>query len=163
MRDIFLLLGSNLGNRNKCLLDAVSLISSNIGKVKKCSSVYETAAWGKLNQPHFLNMAIYLQSDLSPAELLKQVLRIEELLDRKRVEHWGERTIDIDILFYGSDVINEPNLVIPHKLLQERRFVLTPLSEIAPDLIHPVLKKNINQLLTELTDDLSVIKLGFYN
>lgn len=163
MRDIFLLLGSNLGNRNKCLLDAISLINANIGKVEKSSSVYETAAWGKADQPHFLNMAVYLQSDVSATELLKRVLRIEELLDRKRIEHWGARTIDIDILFYGGEVINTPNLTIPHKLLQERRFVLTPLSEIAPDLIHPVLKKNINQLLAEITDDLTVIKLVNYN
>ncbi|MBC7916158.1 MAG: 2-amino-4-hydroxy-6-hydroxymethyldihydropteridine diphosphokinase [Pyrinomonadaceae bacterium] len=159
MQDIFLLLGSNLGQREKYLQDALSLINSDIGKPIKISSVYKTAAWGNTDQPEFLNQVIYLKSNVSATELLKRVLRIEEILDRKRIKHWGARTIDIDILFYGDEVINEPNLTIPHKLLHQRRFVLMPLSEIEPDFIHPVLNTTIAELLLKLTDDLSVKKI----
>ncbi len=91
---------------------------------------------------------------------MKRILRIEGILERERTEHWGSRTIDIDILFYNNEVINETDLTIPHKLLHQRRFVLMPLFEIAPNFIHPVLNKTINQLLNDLGDDLSVIKLN---
>ena len=159
MENIFLLLGSNLGNRHNYLLEAINLIQINIGPIINKSSIYETAAWGKNDQPDFLNQAIYLQSDLTPGELLKQVLRIEGLLERKRKEFWGARTMDIDILFYGNQLIDEPNLSIPHKLLHERRFVLMPLNEIAPDFEHPILEKKIQELLQQLKDNLSVKKL----
>lgn len=159
MRDIFLLLGSNLNNREKSLTDARQLIGEEIGQVQTSSSIYETAAWGKTDQPAFLNQVLYLKSDISARELLSHVLRIEKLLGRKRIEHWGARTIDIDILFYGGEIIEESDLIIPHQLLHERRFVLKPLAEIAPDLLHPVIKKSINQLLTDLTDSLSVKRL----
>lgn len=163
MRDIFLLLGSNLNNREKSLSDAWKLINEEIGPVQNSSSVYETAAWGKKDQPAFLNQVLYLKSDVSARELLNHVLRIEKLLGRKRIEHWGARTIDIDILFYGEEIIKQFDLIIPHQLLHERRFVLKPLAEIAPDLLHPIIKKSINQLLTELTDNLSVIRLVNHN
>ncbi|MBC7915484.1 MAG: 2-amino-4-hydroxy-6-hydroxymethyldihydropteridine diphosphokinase, partial [Pyrinomonadaceae bacterium] len=94
-----------------------------------------------------------------PLKLLETIWSIENYLDRRREEQWGSRTIDIDILFYGSEIIDLPDLIIPHKLLQQRRFVLKPLCEIAPNLVHPVLKKTIKQLLLDLTDDLSVKKM----
>lgn len=159
MEDIFLLLGSNLGDRKKKLQEAIRLITKQIGPVELYSSYYETEAWGKSDQPHFLNQAIGLKSSASSMKLLEAILSIEISLGRIREEKWGARTIDIDILFYGSQVINLPDLVIPHKLLHERRFALMPLCEIAPDLVHPVLKKTVKQLLLELTDDLSVMKL----
>ena len=159
MEDIFLLLGGNLGDRKKYLQEAVGLISEQIGKVELCSSYYETEAWGKSDQPHFLNQVVRLKSSASSMKLLESIWSIEISLGRTREEKWGARTIDIDILFYGSQVINLPDLIIPHKLLHERRFALMPLCEIAPDLVHPVLKKTVKQLLLELTDDLSVMKL----
>ncbi|MEJ6982304.1 2-amino-4-hydroxy-6-hydroxymethyldihydropteridine diphosphokinase [Pedobacter sp. P351] len=163
MEDIFLLLGSNMGNREDYLLQALDLIIQRVGPVELCSSFFETAAWGKTDQPDFINQAISLKSDLSPLNLLEVIWSIEDDLNRIRQERWGARTIDIDILFYGSDIINLPDLIIPHKLLHHRRFVLMPLNEIAPNLMHPVLMKTINQLLLELTDDLSVKKSENFN
>jgi len=159
MNNIFLLLGSNLGDKEKYIQQALDLINQQIGLVELCSSMYETAAWGKTDQPTFLNQAIRLKSSMTAMKLLEAIWSIEDNLNRTRDERWGARTIDIDILFYGSEIINLPDLVIPHKLLHERRFVLMPLNEIAPDLNHPVLHKTINQLLQELTDELSVKKL----
>jgi len=162
MPDIFLLLGSNLGEREKHLRDAVNLIYSQIGPVDSFSSYYETHAWGKTDQPDFINQALKLNSKISPTKLLEEILSIENNLGRTREEKWGSRIIDIDILFYGSEVLNIPNLIIPHKLLHQRRFALMPLYEIAPDFIHPVLNKSIKQILLQLTDPLSVKKLKNY-
>lgn len=156
MNNIFLLLGSNLGEREKYIQQALNLINQQIGSIDRYSSLYETAAWGKADQPSFLNQAIRLTSSMTAMKLLEAIWSIEDKLSRTREERWGARTIDIDILFYGSEIINLPDLVIPHKLLHKRRFVLMPLNEIAPDLNHPVLHKTINQLFLELTDDLSV-------
>jgi 2-amino-4-hydroxy-6-hydroxymethyldihydropteridine diphosphokinase len=156
MDNIFLLLGSNLGDRESYIGQALDLINQQIGFVELCSSLYETAAWGKADQPKFLNQAIRLNSSMTPMKLLEAIWSIEDNLNRTREERWGARTIDIDILFYGSEIINLPELIIPHKLLHERRFVLMPLDEIASDLNHPVLQKTIHQLLLDLIDDLSV-------
>jgi 2-amino-4-hydroxy-6-hydroxymethyldihydropteridine diphosphokinase len=163
MQEIYLLLGSNLGNSLDYLKNAAQLIDEQIGSIIKPSSYYQTAAWGKSNQPDFINQAISLKSSTPAVKLLNAIWSIEDNLDRKREERWGARTIDIDIIFYGSQIINLPELIIPHKLLHERRFVLMPLNEIAPQFIHPVIGKTINQLLLELTDDLSVRKLEKYN
>lgn len=159
MDKIFLLLGSNLGDRENYIRQARDLINQQIGFVELCSSLYETAAWGKTNQPNFLNQVIRLRSGMTALKLLKSIWSIEDDLNRTREERWGARTIDIDILFYGSEIINLPELIIPHKLLQERRFVLMPLDEIASDMNHPVLQKTIHQLLLDLIDDLSVKKV----
>lgn len=158
MNNIFLLLGSNLDDREKYIRQALDLINQQIGCVELRSSLYETAAWGKADQPNFLNQAICLRSGMTPMKLLEAIWSIEDKLNRTRNERWGARTIDIDILFYGSEIINLPDLIIPHKLLHERRFVLMPLNEIAADLNHPVFHKTIKQLLLELIDDLSVTK-----
>ena len=159
MIDVFLLLGSNLGDRRLFLQKAIDLIEADIAPVVNQSSVYETQSWGKSDAPDYLNQVIQLKTNLSPRDVLQKALYIENILGRKRKEKWGSRTMDIDILFYGQDVISEPDLVIPHPELHNRRFTLVPLSEIAPDLIHPVLHKSIFYLKTELKDNLIVKKL----
>ena len=159
MISVFLLLGSNLGDRHRYLQKAIGHIGIDIAPVVKLSSVYETQSWGKTDEPDYLNQVIMIKTELSPQVVLEKILNIEKILGRKREEKWGSRIIDIDILFYGSLVISEPGLNIPHPELHNRRFTLAPLSEIAPDFIHPVLKKNILQLKTELKDSLIVKKL----
>lgn len=155
----YLLLGSNLGDSVKHLSEAVDLIKLRLGKILMSSSLYCTASWGKHDQPDFLNQVIALDTKMSPDKLLKEILMIETQLGRERNERWGSRTIDIDILLFGSEIIDHPNLKIPHPFLHERRFCLQPLSEIAPDIIHPILGKKVSKLLTDLTDNLSVKKL----
>ena len=159
MNDVFLLLGSNLGDRNLHLQNAVTYIEHDIAPVIKKSSIYETAAWGKTDEPDYLNQVVMLRTVLSPKKLLETTLFIENTLGRQRQEKWGSRTIDIDILFYDKIIINEANLQIPHPELHKRRFTLEPLAEIEPNLLHPVLNKNILQLKSELKDNLIVKKL----
>jgi 2-amino-4-hydroxy-6-hydroxymethyldihydropteridine diphosphokinase len=159
MHSVFLLLGSNLGDRNLFLQQATELIEKNIAPVLKRSSVYETQSWGKTDVPDYLNQVVLLQTDLPAREVLQKILDIENTLGRRRAEKWGSRTIDIDILFYGDAIISEPGLHIPHPELHKRRFTLEPLAEIAPELAHPVLNKNILQIKNELNDNLMVKKL----
>jgi len=159
MIDVFLLLGSNLGDRKAYLQKAIDLIETELGAVLKKSSVYETGAWGKTDQPNYLNQVVQIHTQLSARQLLEKVLQIESNMGRVREERWGARIIDIDILFYGQDIINEPGLIVPHPELHNRRFTLEPLNEIGPDLQHPILKKSIFQLKSELKDNLIVKKL----
>ena len=159
MNDIFLLLGSNLGNRKLFLKQAIDHIETEIAPVVKLSSVFETQSWGKTDAPDYLNQVVQLHTSLSARVLLEKILAIEILLGRERKEKWGSRTIDIDILFYGDEVIHEPDLQVPHPELHKRRFTLEPLAEIAPVFIHPVLHKNILELKNELMDDLIVKKV----
>jgi len=159
MHEVFLLLGSNLGDRQLFLKQAIEHIESEIAPVSKVSSVYETQSWGKTDLPDYLNQVIVLATDLSPQIILHRILNIEHKLGREREEKWGSRTIDIDILFYGDQIINEPGLHIPHQELQKRRFTLEPLAEIAPEWLHPILQKNILQLKSELIDELNVKKI----
>jgi len=161
MHEVLLLLGSNLGDRQSFLVRAIEEIEAGIAPITKASAIYETQSWGKTDAPDYLNQVVLLQTDLLPREVLGKILAIEKKLGRKREEKWGSRTIDLDILFYGGEIINEEGLHIPHPELHKRRFTLEPLSEIAPDLIHPVLNKNILQLKTELSDDLIVKKRYF--
>lgn len=130
MNGIYLGLGTNLGNRHENLNQALSLINVKIGKVIKKSSIHETKAWGKTNQPDFLNMVIQIETDLIPHELLSCCISIENQLGRVRKEKWGERIIDIDILYYNNLKISEDNLTIPHPFIEERDFVLIPLKEL---------------------------------
>jgi 2-amino-4-hydroxy-6-hydroxymethyldihydropteridine diphosphokinase len=155
----YLLLGSNLGDRLKFISEASGAIDGRLGSIQARSSLYRTASWGKHDQPDFINMAVALETELSAAELLKGALSIEMELGRERVEKWGSRTIDIDILLYGDQIINQPDLKIPHPFLHERRFCLEPLVEIASDLIHPSFGKPLSVLLRDLLDNLSVKKL----
>ncbi len=159
MIDVFLLLGSNLGDRQLFLQKAIDHIEAEIAPVTKQSAIYETQSWGKSDEPNYINQVIQLKTDLTPQTVLRKVLHIESVLGRKREEKWGSRTIDIDILFYGSDVICEAGLNIPHPQLHNRMFTLAPLSEIAPDFIHPILNKNVFELKNKLKDNLIVKKL----
>lgn len=155
----FILLGSNQGQRKLYLLQAISAIAEQCGPVLKVSSLYETAAWGKTDQPPFLNQVVVVSTELQPGKLMQTLLRIEEQLGRKRTEKMGPRTIDLDILFYDQLICHTPLLTLPHPLLQERRFVLTPLAELAPGKIHPVYRKTIRTLLQQCADPLPVKKL----
>ena len=156
----YLLIGGNIGDRLVALSKARAAIEENCGKIIKESSVYETAAWGNEDQAAFLNQAVEIETDHAPEELLKNILQSEEALGRKRELQYGPRIIDIDILFFNDDVIQHDGLKIPHPRMQYRRFVLVPLNEIAPELIHPVLQKSVNALLQECTDPLAVNKFN---
>lgn len=158
MNKAYLLTGGNIGDRLTYLLSAYQIIEKSVGEVLKKSSIYETEAWGLTNQNAFLNQVLLISTNLSAEELLEGVLNIEQQLGRKRFEKMGPRTIDIDIIFYNDDIIASPHLTIPHPRIAERRFVLTPISEIAPDFVHPVLKKTITQLLEICPDQLEVKK-----
>ena len=155
----YLLLGANLGDRFAQVSIALQFIESDVGAVLRCSSLYETEAWGTTDQPMYLNQVVAVNTSLNARELLETVQRIENRLGRTRKEKWESRVIDIDILFYGEACIDEPDLVVPHPFLSERKFTLLPLEEIAADLLHPVLNKTVRELLRELNDPLTVLKL----
>jgi 2-amino-4-hydroxy-6-hydroxymethyldihydropteridine diphosphokinase len=159
MNRAVLSLGSNVGNRLNYLQKAKDELEKNRCKVTLQSSVYETEAWGNKNQSAFYNQVIEVETNHNAEELMHAILNIEKSLGRIRKEKWEPRTIDIDILFFNDEIIHKEHLDIPHSHLHERRFVLAPLNEILPDLIHPVLKKNTTELLTELNDSLEVIKV----
>jgi len=160
LHESFLLLGSNLGNRESFLQEARVQIEKKAGKILKASDLYETAAWGIETQPSFMNQVLVIETPLSPETLMATLLVIEAEMGRIRGEKMGPRTIDIDILFYDELVYDSVNLTIPHPLIHLRRFVLLPLSEINPLKNHPGLKKNIAELLTECKDPLNAEKLN---
>lgn len=161
MNEVFLLLGSNLGDRQNYLHQAAGLIAIHIAPIIKTSSVYETQSWGKTDAPDYLNQVVMIETDIPAAGVLEKILAIELLLGRKREEKWGSRTIDIDILFYGSEIIKAEGLQFPHPELHKRRFTLEPLAEIAPALVHPVFNKSILIIKNELKDSLIVKKVYF--
>ena len=159
MKRVYIGLGTNLGNREQNLESALSRIAEVIGIIIARSSVYETEPWGFLSENKFLNMVIAVDTDLSPSGLLGRLLMIESLLGRLRsTEKYTSRTIDLDILLYGKRIIDTIALKIPHPRMPQRKFVLVPLSEIASDYVHPVLKKRISVLLDECKDKGSVTK-----
>jgi len=152
----FLLLGANLGAREKQLLAARTKINERIGNLVQVSSVYETEPWGDTDQPSYLNQVIEVDTNLSAEEVLQEALSIEQHLGRVRDIKWGARIIDIDILYYHNLTLQSTSLILPHPFIQVRRFVLTPLSEIAPDYLHPVLLQTNRQLLAACPDNSQV-------
>ena len=158
MNKAYLLIGGNLGHREENLSTAIKLIAVQCGQVSKTSSLYETAAWGNTDQPSFLNQALEISTSLNARQLLRRILKVEKEMGRIRKEKLGPRSIDIDILFFNNERYSLRFLQVPHPEIQNRRFALVPLAEIAPDLIHPVLKKSIPQLLHECPDKLRVKK-----
>jgi 2-amino-4-hydroxy-6-hydroxymethyldihydropteridine diphosphokinase len=155
----YLLTGGNVGNKLFNLEQALMWIQQQCGNIVSRSAIYETAPWGNTQQPSFLNQALELHTGYGALHLMWQLLQIEEKMGRIRQEKYGPRIIDIDILLFNEEVLDSPELTIPHKELHNRRFVLKPLSEIAPLLVHPILKKSIQQLLAECKDSSKVEKL----
>lgn len=159
-KKVYLLLGSNLGDRRKLIDEAILEIGAQVGAVFQQSSFYETAAWGREDQPGFLNVAIGVATALSPMEVLEKVLRIEQDLGRVRLEKWGSRLIDIDLILFDDLIVDEgPVLQIPHPQMQHRKFVLEPLAELIPHYKHPLLQQTIQELLESLDDNLAVSKI----
>jgi 2-amino-4-hydroxy-6-hydroxymethyldihydropteridine diphosphokinase len=158
MNTAYLLIGGNLGDRAAYLALAVRHITDRCSSVTITSSIYETAAWGKPNQPAFYNQAIKLETLLSPEALLVALLAIELEMGRVREEKYGPRTIDLDILMINDIILDTPTLTIPHPQMHNRRFALLPLAEIAPSLHHPILDKTIHELLLNCPDTLDVQK-----
>lgn len=153
-------MGTNLGDRPAHLQQAIVEIERNIGSILNCSSVYETEPWGVTDQPSFYNQVLKVATTLDPLQLLTATLAIEKEMGRVRAERYGARIIDIDILFFDDLVINTDQLTIPHPRITERNFVLAPLAEIAPDLVHPVLHQTISEIWTAGNDQLGVKKIA---
>jgi len=158
MNKAFLLIGGNLGKREENFKIAVKLIEKHCGIVTRSSSLYETAAWGKADQPPFLNQALEIETPLNARQLMRRILKLEKMMGRERKEKYGPRIIDIDILLFNQEQYDYSFLKIPHPEMQNRRFALVPLAEIDPGLQHPVLKKSIYQLLKESPDQSGVKK-----
>ena len=154
---VYLQLGSNLGDRLSVLHTAVDKISTQVGDLLLSSQIYQSSPWGVEGQGDFLNQVILIESPYSAKLILEIILNIEKELGRVRIEKWGERVIDIDILFYNDEIIEASDLCVPHKYISKRKFVLLPLNEIAPNFIHPKYDKTITQLLEECLDEESVM------
>lgn len=150
---IYLGLGSNMGNREAHCRQALEYLDREGLRVTRVSSIYETKPWGVEDQPWFINMAAEVETTRSPDEVLGALKKIEAAMGRQQTVRYGPRIIDLDILFYGDCVIEEEGLQVPHPMLHSRDFVLTPLVEIAPDMLHPVLKKTVKRLCEELPHD----------
>ena len=158
MNKIYLLLGSNQQNPQKQLLLSQKLIAKKIGPIKRKSGIYQTAAWGNTYQPDFLNQVIIVETKLPALQTMQIILQIEKKMGRLRTVKNAPRIIDIDILFFNKEIINEKKLTVPHPQLQNRRFVLVPLNELSPNLKHPVIKKTIHKLFIHCPDKLNVKK-----
>jgi len=159
MNNAYLLIGGNEGDRIGYLQQARDHIATHFGQIIQQSFIYETAAWGKTDQPNFLNQVLLIRTLPDAAALMQNILDVEKKMGRLRSKKFSQRIIDIDILFFNREIINQPQLVIPHPEIQNRRFVLVPMNEIAPQFIHPVLHKTVQTLLKECMDNLDVKKL----
>lgn len=152
-------LGTNLGDRQANLNEAKRLLQQQIGGISAESNTYQTAAWGITDQPDFYNQVIQLSTSLFPLQLMDSILSIEESMGRQRIVKWGERLIDIDILFYDNLILTTPNLIIPHPFISQRRFVLKPLLDVQPAFVHPVYKKTIAELINCTSDESDITTL----
>jgi len=160
MNTVFLMLGSNMGDKADNLRQVTEMISQRIGPVIRASSLYETEPWGFSHPEKFLNQCLQVRSSRSPGELLSLISDMEGSMGREKDKSaYQARVIDVDILFYNNQVVETDDLIIPHPLIGRRRFVLVPLSEIAPRLIHPVSGKAVSEMLETCDDQLSVIKV----
>ncbi len=159
MTGIYLSLGTNLGDREQNLFRACELLTFKSIIIKNASSIYQTAAWGKTDQPDFYNQVIEVDTSLNPHFLLKKLNGIETEMGRVRSEKWGERLIDIDILYYHDKIIDDEYLQVPHPEIQNRKFILAPLVEMSPKNVHPLSFKSQYELYQLLNDELSVVKL----
>lgn len=158
MNTAYLLLGSNMGNSSAQLAKAILQIEKLIGIVNRKSSLYSTAAWGNTKQPDFLNQVIIVETKLPALQTMDTILLIEKKMGRLRTVKNAPRIIDIDILFFNKEIINLKQLSVPHPQIQNRRFVLVPLNQLSPNLVHPVLNKTVHQLLIHCKDELNVKK-----
>lgn len=160
MNKAYLLLGSNLGDPKEQLSRAIGLIEQQLGTVVKRSSLYKTAAWGKTDQPDFINMIVVCETTLSARMTMQTILEIEQNMGRQRSTRFAPRTIDIDILYFNQEVLEEPDLTLPHPAIPERRFTLVPLHELDETLLHPVTGKTTAEMLQDCKDQLHVEKLS---
>jgi len=161
MARVYFLLGGNIGNREELLSDAVKKMTAVLGKFVQASALYETEPWGFTHEQNFLNQVVIFDSELPALDILDKTQSIEKELGRvRKTTQYCERTIDIDILFYGDQLIENERLSVPHPRIQERSFALYPLEEVASDFMHPLLKKSIKTLKEECTDKLKVNKLN---
>ncbi len=159
MNTTYLLLGSNIGDSKTNLIQAAHFIATEIGEIEKSSSIYSTKAWGNTDQADFLNQILIVNTKVDAFDMMDRILGIEKKMGRIRSVKNAPRVIDIDILFYNNEIINTKDLIIPHPLMQERKFVLIPLNEVSPHFIHPVLNKNTGQILSSCKDELTVNKI----
>lgn len=160
MNKVFLLLGANLGNPVSQIASAIVALEKQIGSIALRSSLYESEAWGVSDQPTYLNQVILIDTPLSALAVLDNIQRIENDLGRVRTLKWGSRIIDIDMLYFNTEIISHPRLSIPHPYIAQRRFTLLPLAEIAPNFKHPLLARDSMELLASCTDTLSVKKIN---
>ncbi|MGQ9664487.1 MAG: 2-amino-4-hydroxy-6-hydroxymethyldihydropteridine diphosphokinase [bacterium] len=153
MKQIYLLIGTNIGNLKENLENALDQLNRNNIKIIKRSKIYKTKPWGKTDQPDFLNIAVEVETSFTPEVLLKKIKEIEKEMKRETVEKWGPRIIDIDILFYGSSQINQSDLIIPHSQFFNRQFAIVPLADIAPDFVPPFSQKKVKELISGEMDE----------
>lgn len=158
MNKAYLLTGGNMGDRAVNLALARDLLETQCGRINRASALYETEAWGKSDQPAFLNQALELETVMKAPQLIRRILKIEKQMGRIREEKYGPRIIDIDILLFNEETFRYHFLKLPHPEMQNRRFALLPLTEIAPEVMHPVLHKTVADLLKECPDNLAVKK-----
>ena len=160
IENIFLGLGSNQGDRELNLKNSIKLLNSRVGKVLNTSGIYESEPWGFKNQNYFLNQVIEIETHIDPNDLLNICKNIEYDMGRKPEIRWGKRVIDIDILYYQSKIINQEKLIIPHKLMHERKFVMIPLNDLNENHLHPILKITNKEILNKCIDSCNVKYYG---